>query len=132
MPPEGDQIVDDTQIRTDLPIAIPVAGHREPVPFYLTADMFGGVPVELAGGEITDLVGKPVADPHRHRVPEVYFLISPHPGGARISVTVGASRYQLASPALLHVPAGAEHCFVTEQAEPGSYCFGILLGRESR
>lgn len=119
------------QIRTDLPIPVAVAGHHQPAPFYLTADMFGGVPVELAGGPIADLVDKPVADPHRHDVPEIYFLVSPSPGGARISVSVDGDRHQVSSPALVYVPAGAEHFFVTEQAEPGSYCFGLLLGSES-
>lgn len=114
--------------RTDIPQFLPVAGHHDPAPFYLTADMFGGMPVQLAGGEISSRVGKPVADPHRHEVAEVYFLISPNPGGARIEVTVEGTRHELSSPALLHVPAGAEHCFLTLEAEPGSYCFGLLLG----
>ena len=67
------------QIRADLPILAEVAGHHQPVPFYLTADMFGGVPVQIAGGDIAGLVGKPVASPHRHEVPEIYFLFSPTP-----------------------------------------------------
>ncbi|MFF0186549.1 cupin domain-containing protein [Streptomyces sp. NPDC005244] len=118
------------EIRTDIPRFLPVAGHHEPAPFYLTADMFGGVPVELAGGAITHLVGKPVADPHRHTVDEIYFLVSPNPGGARIDVLVDGERHELTSPALLRVPAGAEHRFLTLEAEPGSYCFGLLLGSE--
>ncbi|MFE9808186.1 cupin domain-containing protein [Streptomyces sp. NPDC005548] len=118
------------EIRTDIPRFLPVAGHHEPAPFYLTADMFGGVPVELAGGPITHLVGKPVADPHRHAVDEIYFLVSPNPGGARIDVLVDGERHGLTSPALLRVPAGAEHRFLTLEAEPGSYCFGLLLGSE--
>jgi len=116
------------RIRTGLPLMASVDGHRFPVPFYLTADMFGGVPVEVAGGEICGLVGKPVADPHRHAVPEIYFLVSPNPGAARIAVTVDGESTELSSPALCYVPAGAEHCFLTVEAEPGSYCFGILLG----
>ncbi|MFJ4741928.1 cupin domain-containing protein [Streptomyces sp. NPDC088775] len=116
------------EIRTDIPQFLPVAGHHQPAPFYLTADMFGGVPVQLAGGSIDHLVGKPVADPHRHEVAEVYFLVSPNPGGARIEVTVDGETQELSSPALLHVPAGAEHRFLTLEAEIGSYCFGLLLG----
>ncbi|GAA2428078.1 hypothetical protein GCM10010433_30110 [Streptomyces pulveraceus] len=116
------------EIRTDIPQFLPVAGHHQPAPFYLTADMFGGVPVQLAGGSIDHLVGKPVADPHRHEVAEVYFLVSPNPGGARIEVTVDGETRELSSPALLHVPAGAEHRFLTLEAETGSYCFGLLLG----
>ncbi|MFD8263148.1 cupin domain-containing protein [Streptomyces griseoluteus] len=116
------------EVRTDIPQFLPVAGHHDPAPFYLTSDMFGGVPVQVAGGPVDHLVGRPVADPHRHEVDEIYFLVSPHPGGARIEVHVDGARHELASPALLRVPAGAEHCFLTLEAEPGSYCFGLLMG----
>ena len=119
-----------TEVVTGLPVSRAVPGHHRPAPFYLTADMFGGVPVELAGGPIDHLVGRPVADPHRHEVDEIYFLVSPHPGGARIEVMVDGDRHELTSPALLRVPAGAEHRFLTLEAEPGSYCFGLLLGGE--
>lgn len=127
-PPDDQGVTLSMQIRTDLPILASVAGHHSPVPFYLTADMFDGVPVQIAGGEISRLVGKPVADPHHHEVPEIYFLISPNPGGARIAVTVGGESQELTSPALCYVPAGAEHSFLTLEAEPGSYCLGVLLG----
>ncbi|MGW2640696.1 cupin domain-containing protein [Streptomyces sp. NPDC001348] len=127
-PPSGRE---PAEIRTDVPRFLPVAGHHEPAPFWLTSDMFGGVPVQLAGGPVDHLVGKPVADPHRHDVDEIYFLVSPHPGGARIEVRVDGVRHELASPALLRVPAGAEHCFLTLEAEPGSYCFGLLLEERS-
>ncbi|MFE2827554.1 cupin domain-containing protein [Streptomyces sp. NPDC059271] len=126
----GRAVANGAEIRTDIPQFLPVAGHHAPAPFYLTADMFGGVPVELAGGPINHLVGKPVADPHRHAVDEIYFLVSPNPGGARIDVLVDGERHELTSPALLRVPAGAEHRFLTLEAEPGSYCFGLLLGSE--
>ncbi|MFH8803866.1 cupin domain-containing protein [Streptomyces sp. NPDC017936] len=116
------------EVRTDIPRFLPVAGHHDPAPFYLTSDMFGGVPVQVAGGPVDHLVGRPVADPHRHEVDEIYFLVSPHPGGARIEVHVDGARHELSSPALLRVPAGAEHCFLTLEAEPGSYCFGLLMG----
>jgi mannose-6-phosphate isomerase-like protein (cupin superfamily) len=116
------------EVRTDIPRFLAVAGHHRPAPFYLTADMFGGVPFEVAGGSIDHLVGRPVADPHRHEVDEIYFLVSPHPGGARIEVLVDGERHELTSPALLRVPAGAEHRFLTLEAETGSYCFGLLLG----
>jgi hypothetical protein len=123
--------IPDQLVRTDLPKFLAVAGHHSPSPFYLTADMFGGVPVELAGGDISHLVGKPVADSHKHEVPEIYFLVSPNPGKARIEVTIeGASRV-LVSPALCYVPVHAEHQFVTLEAEPGSYCFGLLLGNST-
>lgn len=110
-----------------LPVPRPVAGHHAEVPFYLSAEMYGGLPFELAGGHISDKVGAPVAAPHTHEVAEIYFLVSPNPGGARITVSLGGERHQLVSPATMRIPAGAEHCFVTEAAEPGSFCFGILL-----
>ncbi|AEV87082.1 hypothetical protein ACWT_6065 [Actinoplanes sp. SE50] len=119
------------QIRTDLPLFKAVAGHHQPAPFYLTSDMFGGLPVQLAGGELSDKVGKPVADPHTHPVPEIYLLVSPNPGGARISVLLDGDEHELSSPATLYIPAGAEHRFVTLAAEPGSYCFGVLLGEDA-
>jgi hypothetical protein len=125
---KGTAAMQTATVMTGLPRFLPVAGHHEAAPFYLTADMFGGMPVQVAGGEITSRVGRPVADPHRHEVDEVYFLISPNPGGARIEVLVAGERHELSSPALLHVPAGAEHCFLTLEAEPGSYCFGLLMG----
>ena len=116
------------QLRTDLPIMAPVAGHHAPVPFYLTADMFGGMPVEIAGGEITHLVNKPVADTHQHDVAEIYVLISPNPGCAVIEVTLDGQTQRVASPAVCYLPARVPHRFVTLEAEPGSYCLGVLLG----
>nr|WP_296067765.1 cupin domain-containing protein [uncultured Actinoplanes sp.] len=114
-------------VREGLPLFQPVPGHHSPAPFYLTEDMFGGLPVQIAGGHITHLVGKPVADPHHHDVPEIYFLVSPNPGGARIEVTIDGERTELVSPGLAYIPAGAEHMFLTLEAEPGSYCFGVFV-----
>ncbi|HET7460422.1 MAG TPA: hypothetical protein VFJ82_04205 [Longimicrobium sp.] len=120
----------DAEIITGLPIPLAVAGHHVPAPFYLTSEMFGGLPIQLAGGEISALVGKPVAAPHTHEVDELYLLVSPNPGGARIEVVVEGRRHELASPAVMRIPAGSEHCFVTLQAEVGSYCFGVLIGEQ--
>lgn len=116
------------EIITGLPIPLAIAGHHEPAPFYLTSEMFGGLPIQLAGGELSGLVGKPVAAPHTHDVDELYLLVSPNPGGARIEVLMGGERHELASPAVMRVPAGVEHCFLTLEAEVGSYCFGVLIG----
>lgn len=116
------------EIHTELPIPLAVGGHHQPAPFYLTADMFGGLPVQLAGGELSSLVDKPVAEPHTHDVDELYLLISPNPGGARIEVRLDGNLHELTSPAVMRIPAGSEHCFLTKEAETGSYCFGILLG----
>ncbi|KJY47300.1 MULTISPECIES: hypothetical protein [unclassified Streptomyces] len=116
------------EIVSDLPIPLAVAGHHQPAPFYLTADMFGGMPVQIAGGELSTLVDKPVAAPHTHEVDEIYFLVSPLPGQARIEVHLDGVLHELTSPAVMRIPAGSEHCFVTKEAAVGSYCFGILLG----
>ncbi|MEU0334487.1 cupin domain-containing protein [Streptomyces sp. NPDC006193] len=118
----------EAEIVEDLPIPLAVAGHHQPAPFYLTADMFGGLPVQLAGGELSALVGKPVAAPHTHPVDELYLLVSPNKGGARIEVRLDGETYELVSPAVMRIPAGGEHCFLTLEAEVGSYCFGVLLG----
>ncbi|MEU5280207.1 cupin domain-containing protein [Streptomyces asoensis] len=118
----------DPEIVEGLPIPLAVAGHHQPAPFYLTADMFGGLPVQLAGGELSALVGKPVAAPHTHPVDELYLLVSPNKGGARIEVQLDGRRHELLSPAVMRIPAGSEHCFLTLEAEVGSYCFGVLLG----
>ncbi|MEV7770865.1 cupin domain-containing protein [Kitasatospora sp. NPDC086791] len=118
----------DAEIITALPIPRAIAGHHRPAPFYLTAEMFGGLPVQLAGGELSTLVGKPVAAPHTHVVDELYFLFSPEPGQARIEVHLDGVRHELVSPAVMRIPAGSEHCFLTLEAAVGSYCFGILLG----
>jgi hypothetical protein len=116
------------EIITGLPIPLAIAGHHEPAPFYLTAEMFGGLPIQLAGGELSALVGKPVAAPHTHDVDELYLLVSPNRGGARIEVLLDGRRHELTSPAVMRVPAGSEHCFLTLEAEVGSYCFGVLIG----
>ncbi|MEU5096791.1 cupin domain-containing protein [Streptomyces sp. NPDC020996] len=111
----------------NLPIFREVAGHHQPAPFLITSDMFGGLPIELAGAEISDLVGKPVAEPHVHDVPELYLLVSARPGEAEITIEVEDSEYTVTSPAVFRVPAGKRHRFVTRRAAPGSYCFGIFL-----
>lgn len=115
------------QVLTGLPVMRAVDGHYTPAPFYLGKDDFGGMPIQLAGGDISDKVGKPVADPHRHDVPELYFLVSPTPGGARIDVQIDGEHHEVSSPAIVYVPAGAQHRFLTLAAEKGSYCFGIFL-----
>lgn len=115
------------QVVSDLPRFLNVAGHFHPAPFFLTDDMFGGLPFSLAGGHIKDLVDKPVAETHVHEVPEIYLLLSPEPAGAEIEIQVDEKIFRLISPAAFYVPAFAKHKFVTKKAQLGSYCFGILL-----
>jgi hypothetical protein len=112
----------------NLPIFKQVMGHYGVTPFYLTAEMFGGLGFELAGGEISDKVGQPVAAPHTHTVPEIYLLLAPEPGGAEIDVLLGEENHRLVAPAVQLIPTGTVHHFVTVRAMPGSYCLGILLG----
>lgn len=111
----------------DLPTFKEVAGHFHPAPFYLTDDMYGGVNVEIAGGPIDHLVGKPVAEPHTHDVPEIYLILAPEKGGAKVQIDVEDEIYIVEAPATFYVPAGAKHRFLTLEATKGSYCLGILL-----
>jgi hypothetical protein len=111
----------------DLPRMRAVGGHANAVPFLLTKDMFGGIPLEFAGAEISALIDRPVAEPHVHQVAEIYLLFSVRPGEAEISVTVEDEVYTLVSPGALYVPAGKRHQFVTRRAATGSYCFGVFV-----
>jgi hypothetical protein len=113
--------------RMELPLFREIPGHHAPTPFYLTDDMYGGLCLELAGGELSDKVGKPVADPHTHECPEIYLLLSPNPGGGVIEVVADGRHHTLTSPATFFIPAGTVHHFVTRKAEPGTYCLGLLL-----
>jgi hypothetical protein len=115
------------QVVSELPIMRRVEGHREEVPFFVTAEMFGGLPLEIAGGELGDKVGIPVATPHTHELAEIYLLISPSPGGAVIDVEVEGGTFEVVSPAAVYIPARATHRFVTRRAEVGSYCLGVLI-----
>lgn len=108
-----------------------ITGHHQPAPFYLTADMFGGLPVEVVAAELSELVGRPVADRHTHEIDEVYLLLSPTQGAAVIEIDAGGAVHRLRSPGAFLVPTGTEHRFVTVQAERGSLCLGVLIGRET-
>lgn len=111
----------------DLPVFKNVGGHYAPTPFFLTSEMFGGLRFEVAGGEISDKVGKPVAAPHTHTVPEIYLLLAREPGGAVIDVYADDVHHELVAPAAMLIPAGTVHHFVTRKAQPGSFCLGLLL-----
>lgn len=113
-----------------LPLMRPVEGHHQNVPFFVCSDMFGGVPFEIAGGDISRLVGVPVAETHQHSVDEIYLLISAEAGDAVIDVEVDGVSSTFTSPCAIHVPAGARHRFITRAAKPGSFCFGILYGSD--
>jgi hypothetical protein len=111
----------------DLPVFQEVGGHHAPVPFFVTAAMFGELGFEVAGGEISDKVDTPVADPHTHDIPEIYLLLAPEPGGAVIDVLADGEHHELSAPAAMFIPAGTVHRFVTKKAMPGSYCLGLLM-----
>ena len=123
----GSTVPGSVQIEADLPVFRAVDGHHRPVPFILTRDMFGGIPLELGGAEISNLVDTPVAEAHVHDVPEIYLLFAPNPGDAVISIEVDDETYELSSPGALYVPAGRRHRFVTRKAVPGSFCFGLFV-----
>jgi len=120
---------DLTVAATALPTLKEVPGHYHPVPFLLTLDTFGGLPIEMAGGEISHLVNSPVADMHMHEVPEIYLLLSPEPGGAVIEIDVEGEQYVVESPIAVYIPAKMRHRFITRKAMAGSYCLGILLNK---
>lgn len=116
---------------SQLPILRKVIGHHHDVPFFVTEDMFGGVPFEIAGGDISNLVGTPVAATHEHTIDEIYFLISANPGDAVIEVEIDGVSKSYTSPSVIHVPANTPHRFITKAAKSGSYCFGILYKSRS-
>lgn len=118
---------ESVRIMSELPVFKEVEGHHNPVPFILTREMFDGIPVELGGAEISNLVERPVAEPHVHDVPEIYLLLSPQPGDAEITVDVEDEEFSLTSPSALYIPAGRKHRFVTRKASAGSFCFGLFL-----
>lgn len=111
----------------DLPVLRDVVGHHSPVPFMLTREMFGGIPVEMGGAEISELVGRPVADPHVHETPEIYLLFSRRPGEAVITIEVEGESFELTSFGAFYVPAGMRHRFITREAAPGSFCMGLFI-----
>ena len=115
------------EVVTSLPLMRRMSDHYAEVPFLLTAEMFGGIPIEIAGAEIVDLVDRPVAGLHSHDVDEIYLIVSRRPGDAVVEVEVEGERLEVTAPAAVHLPAGARHQFVTRRAEPGSFMFGILL-----
>jgi len=119
--------MDNVELIDHLPRKKEVTGHFQPAPFWLTEDMFGGLDIEIAGGEISTLVGKPVADLHSHDIPEIYLVLSPEKGGAKIEIEVEGTKYIVEAPAAFYVPAGARHRFLTLAAIQGSYCLGVLL-----
>lgn len=111
----------------NMPLLRDVPGHYVKTPFFITAEMFGDVGFEVAGGEISSLVDKPVSEPHVHDVPEIYLLLAPAAGDAVIDVFADNQHYELASPAAVFIPAGVTHRFITKRAARGSFCLGLLL-----
>lgn len=125
----GADLTDIVQVIRDLPRKKDMPGHHRPAPFLLTDDMFGGLPIDIAGAEITSLIDRPISDPHRHDIPEIYLLVSPSPGAAVIDIELDGDTITVASPSAVFVPAGVTHRFIARTAEPGSFCFGIFLNR---
>lgn len=108
----------------DLPRRFMLAGHHQPTPFYLTPDMFPGVPVSIASVDVSQWVGRGVAAPHTHDVPEIYLCLN---RDVRVAVTMAGVEHVLDSPFAFYVPAQVEHCFVTLRADGEAYVLGILL-----
>jgi hypothetical protein len=119
------------QLIANLPWVKQVAGHHTPTAFYLTTEMFDGLPLELAAAELSAIVGAPVAAEHEHERPEIYVLLSPEPDGAQIDVHIAGEVHHLRAPAALLVPPHTPHYFITTRAIPGSWCLGLLLQAEA-
>lgn len=117
----------EIQCSSDIPIMRTVPGHHDSAPYLITKEMFGGLPFELAGAEILNLVDKPVADMHSHDIPEIYLLVSPTYRGACIEIEFDHGVLIAESPCAIYIPSEVKHRFVTKTAEPGSYCFGIFI-----
>lgn len=119
------------QLIADLPWLKQVSGHHAPTAFYLTAEMFDGLPVALAAAELSSIVQAPVAAEHEHEHPEIYVLLSPDPDGAQIEVHIAREVHHLHAPAAFFVPPHTPHHFITTRAIPGSWCLGLLLHAEA-
>jgi hypothetical protein len=109
-----------------LPEAELLEGHHAPAQIYLRPEHAGGAPLTIAAADAAELVGKPLADLHRHAVDEIYLVVTP---GLRFAVETDQGETMVDSPASVRVPAGTLHRFVVHEAKTAPCPFlGILLG----
>jgi mannose-6-phosphate isomerase-like protein (cupin superfamily) len=102
-----------------------MAGHPAPAEIYLGPEDVEGLPIKVAAVDASQLVGKPLTELHRHRVDEIYLVVTP---GLRFDVETDAETVAVRSPASVRIPAGTPHRFVVRQAD-ASPCplLGILV-----
>lgn len=101
-------------------------GHHAPADIYLRPEHAGGAGLTIAAADAAELVGRPLADLHRHAVDEVYLVVTP---GLRFAVETDEGEVIVDSPASVRVPAGRLHRFVVHEATTAPCPFlGILLG----
>lgn len=120
------------EIIDNLPFLKPVEGHFTLVPFLLTSEMFGGLDFEMVGKELSSMIGNPLSDMHVHVYPEIYLLVSVKPGEAKIEIETANGVRKMTSPAVAYIPANTQHRFLVLKASPGSFCFGVLLKKETK
>jgi mannose-6-phosphate isomerase-like protein (cupin superfamily) len=109
-----------------LPESEVLEGHHAPASIYLRPEHAGGAPLTIAAADAAELVGKPLADLHRHAVDEVYLVVTP---GLRFAVETDQGEVMVDSPASVRVPAGTLHRFVVHEAKTSPCPFlGLLLG----
>lgn len=109
----------------ELPQSQLIEGHHAPAEIYLRPEE-AGAPLTIAAADASTLVGRPLADLHRHQVDEIYLVVTP---GLRFAVETDQGSVTVESPASVRVPAGILHRFVVHDAQTSPCPFlGILLG----
>jgi len=111
---------------TDLPRMVEVVGHYHPAPCWLTADMFPGVNVRVAGQEATNMVGKPHAAPHVHNVPEIYLAPSEKKGDLVVEVQMDDDKFRVEAPFSIFIPSGVRHCFTVLKCASPHFIMGVV------
>jgi len=115
------------------PITVPVLraveGHHAPVPFYFDDSLVPGAPVSIAVVDLGAIPPGGPAEPHRHKHTE-YYLLPAYPERVEIEVTIDDHTFNLISPALLPIHAGARHCFRVRKAKPGQFIFGVFVNEQ--
>ena len=103
-----------------------IEGHHAATEIFLRPEHAAGAPLTIAAADASKLVGKPLADLHRHDCDEVYLVVTP---GLQFEVETDLGSVMVESPASVHVPAGRLHRFVVHEATVSPLPFlGILLG----
>lgn len=109
----------------DVPKYLELDGHHHPVPIYAGPEYLPGVPFHVAAVDAAQLVGKPIADLHKHDTAEVYLVLSP---GLTFEIQTENGTVLLESPVSVLIPAGLQHRFVVREVSIAPcYFLGILM-----